>query len=127
MAGITIPTILLIFIMTVFTIARYKYDVTFSMERIIVFPMAIVPNLWGLWNILYIRLRRYRYVSIGVHGALLAFVQVLIVFVITKSVNFEIPEFVGNSFPLGFPIVVIIFYLVWKHLVAFFNAILGIE
>jgi hypothetical protein len=127
MAGITIPTILLIFIMSVFTIARYLYNVSFSIERIIVFPMAIVPNLWGLWNILYIRLRRYRYLSIGFHGALLAFVQVLIVLGITRLVNFEIPGVVASAFPLGFPIVAILFYLVWKHAVAFFNAILGIE
>lgn len=127
MAGITIPTILLIFIMTVFSIARYYYNVSFSIERIIVFPMAIVPNLWGLWNILYIRLRRYRYLSIGFHGALLAFVQVLIVFGITRLVNFEIPGVVASAFPLSFPIVAILFYLVWKHAVAFFNAILGIE
>jgi hypothetical protein len=127
MAGITIPTILLIFIMTVFTIARYIYNVPFSIERIIVFPMAIVPNLWGLWNILYVRLRRYRYLPIGFHGALLAFVQVSIVYGITKLVNLEIPEFAASAFPFGFPIVVIVFYLVWKHVVAFFNAILGIE
>lgn len=127
MAGITIPTILLIFIMTVFTIARYVYDVSISIERIIVFPMAIVPNLWGLWNILYVHLRRYRYMPIGFHGALLAFVQVLIVFGISKLVNFEIPAFVASAFPFAFPIVVIVFYLVWKHLIAFLNTILGIE
>lgn len=127
MAGITIPTILLLFIMTMFVIARYVYNVSVPIERIIVFPMAIVPNLWGLWNILYVFLRSHRRLPLGFHGAALAFVQVLIVFGITRLLNFEIPAFVASAFPIGFPIVVIVFYLVWKHLVSFFNALLGIE
>ena len=127
MAGITIPTIMLIFIMIVFTIARYGFDVSISIEKIIVFPMAVVPNLWGLWNILYVYLRRYRYLPIGFHGAVLALVQALLAFGIAKLVNFEIPELMANAFPFGLPIVVFVFYLVWKHLVAFLNAILGIE
>ena len=127
MAGITIPTIMLIFIMIVFTIARYGFDVSISIEKIIVFPMAVVPNLWGLWNILYVYLRRYRYLPIGFHGAVLALVQALLAFGIAKLVNFEIPELMANAFPFGLPIVVIVFYLVWKNMVAFLNGVLGIE
>jgi hypothetical protein len=127
MAGITIPTMMLIFIMLVFTIARYIFDISISIEKIIVFPMAIVPNLWGLWNILYVYLRRYRYLSIGFHGAVLAVVQVLIAVGIAKLVSFEIPGLMTSVFPFGLPIVVIVFYLVWKHLVTFLNAVLGIE
>lgn len=127
MAGITIPTVLLLFIMTAFSIARYALDVSVSLERIIVFPMAIVPNLWGLWNMLFVRLRHHRYVPIGLHGAVLAFVQALLVFGVSRLVGFEIPEIVASVFPIGLPIVAVIFYLTWKHAVAFFNAILGIE
>ena len=127
MAGITIPTILLIFIMVVFTIVRYIYDVSISIEKIIVFPMAVVPNLWGLWNILYVYLRRYRYLPIGFHGAVLAVVQILLAFGIAKLVGFEIPGLMTSVSPFGLPIVVIVFYLVWKHFVAFLNAVLGIE
>ncbi|MGB7201966.1 MAG: hypothetical protein WBD16_06820 [Pyrinomonadaceae bacterium] len=127
MAGITIPTIMLIFIMIVFTIARYGFDVSISIEKIIVFPMAVVPNLWGLWNILYVYLRRYRYLPIGFHGSVLALLQALLAFGIAKLVNFEIPELMANAFPFGLPIVVIVFYLVWKNMVAFLNGVLGIE
>lgn len=127
MAGITIPTMMLIFIMLVFTIARYVFNVSVSIERIIVFPMAVVPNLWGLWNIAYIYLRRYRYLPIGFHGVVLALVQVLLALGIAKLLNFEIPELMASAFPFGLPVVGIVFYLVWKHLVAFFNAVLGIE
>ncbi len=126
MAGITIPTILLLFIMTMFVVARYVYNISVPIERIVVFPMAIVPNLWGLWNILYVFLRSHRRLPIGFHGAVLAFVQLCLVFGITSLLNFEIPVLVATAFPIGFPIVVVVFYLVWKHLVSFFNALLGV-
>ena len=127
MAGITIPTIMLILFISVFTFARHTYSELVPIERLIVFPMAIVPNLWGIWNMAYVRLRKSRYMPIGFHGALLAFVQALIAFGLTKVIGVEIPSLVANAFPFGFPVVVIVFYLVWKHVVAFFNAILGID
>jgi hypothetical protein len=126
MAGITIPTIFLLFIMSFFVVARYVYDVSVPIERFIVFPMAVVPNLWGLWNILYLSLRSHRRLPIGFHGAVLPFVQLAIAFGLTKLLHFEIPGFAAMAFPIGFPIVVVAFYLLWKHVVSFFNALLGI-
>jgi|SRR5580765_6580782 len=127
MAGITVPTMLLVVAMTVFTISRYVYNVAVPIERIIVFPMAIVPNLWGLWNIVYVRLRSRRYLPIGFHGVILAFVQASLFFAVTRLVHFAVPDFVISAFPIGFPLVLIVFYLVWKHVVGFLNVLLGIE
>jgi hypothetical protein len=126
MAGITIPTILLLFVMTLFVVARHVYDVSVPIERFVVFPMAIVPNLWGLWNMLYVSLHPHRHLPIGFHGAALSIVQVLLAFGLTRLLDFEIPTVVATAFPLGLPIVVAVFYLVWKHLVSFFNTVLGI-
>ena len=44
LAGIAIPTAVLLVVMTVYTIVRYVYAVPVPIERIIVFPMAAVPN-----------------------------------------------------------------------------------
>lgn len=126
MAGITLPTIFLLLIMSFFVVARYMYDVSVSIERFIVFPMAIVPNLWGVWNMLYVFLRSHRRLPIGFHGALLPFVQLSIAVGLTRLLHFEIPAFAATAFPIGFPIVVVVFYLLWKHLVSFLNALLGI-
>lgn len=127
MAGITIPTIMLVFLITVFTIARYAYNLSNPIERLIVFPMAIVPNLWGLWNMLFLRLRRHRYLPIGFHGAILAAVQSSIALGLFKLIDFELPEFAWRAWPFAFPVIAIGFYLVWKHVVAFFNTQLGID
>ena len=54
MAGITVPTVFLLVAMTGFIIARLVYNVPIPIERVIVFPMAVIPNLWGVWNMLYV-------------------------------------------------------------------------
>ena len=137
MAGIVVPTMFLLVAMTVFFTARYLYHVPIPIERVIVFPMAIVPNLFGVWNILYVRLRPRRHLPIGLHGALLPLVMAPIGFTITTSLGFlaVTPQgfvlfqaitihytFVATGF-LGS---VVVYYLVWKHLVGFFNELLGI-
>jgi len=55
LAGIAIPTAFLLALMTAYTIDRYVYEnVPIPIERVIVFPMAAVPNAWGLWNVIYV-------------------------------------------------------------------------
>ena len=53
LAGIAVPTVFLLVGMTAYTVIRYVYAVPIPIERVIVFPMAAVPNAWGLWNVLY--------------------------------------------------------------------------
>ena len=51
MAGIAIPTAFLLVIMTVFvTVHRFHHE-PLPIDRVLVFPIAIAPNLWGAWNI----------------------------------------------------------------------------
>ena len=126
MAGVTLPSILLLFIMTMFIVARYVYDVSVPIERIIVFPMAIVPNLWGVWNMLYLSIHSRRHLPLGLHGAVLPFLLAPLAFLVARALDFVIPSFVAQGFPIGFPIALVIYYLVWKHLVGFFNELLGI-
>lgn len=83
MAGIVVPTLFLLVIMTVFAYHRYYFEVPNQfviplpgrpLDRAIIFPMAVVPNVWGLWNILYLALRHRVRIPLGLHGALLPLV-----------------------------------------------------
>src|SRR5437879_3616269 len=74
MAGIAVPTPLLLVALTLFSIARFVYDVPIPVERVIIFPMAIVPNLFGVWNMLYLASRERTHLPLGVHGAILPFI-----------------------------------------------------
>ena len=126
MAGITLPTMFLMIAMTLFTLGRYIYDVAAPVERIIVFPMAIVPNAWGVWNMLYVRLRSSRSIPIGLYGALLPLLIAPLALTLAALTHFPVPPFVLHAFPIGLPITMIVYYLVWKHIVGFFNGVLGV-
>src|ERR1700675_2181165 len=94
MAGIVVPTIFLLVGATVFAIARYVYNFPVPVERVIVFPMAVVPNAWGLWNVLFVAWRSRLQMPIGLHGALLPFLLAPLGFVVISLLNFSIPIFV---------------------------------
>jgi len=137
MAGIVVPTMLLLVAMSVFSVVRYVYKIPIPIERVIVFPMALVPNLFGVWNMLYVCLRPRRHLPIGFHGALLPFVLAPIAFIIVSPLGFVAVTPLGlvlfqaitihyTFVATGFLGALILYYLVWKHLVGFFNELLGI-
>ena len=103
MAGITFPCFLLLFLMAAFTIARHVYDIPVPLERVIVFPMAIVPNAWGLWNALYVARYGRRWLSLGAHGAVLPLLLAPTAYAVTRLVGFEVPEPLAGAFPFVFP------------------------
>ncbi len=124
MAGIALPTLLLLVAMTVFIVVRLVFSVPLPIERVIVFPMAIVPNLWGAWNILW--LLSGRRVSMGLYGAALPFVLLPGAYLVTHLVDFPLPPFVPRALPFVFPVAVAVYYLAWKYLVASLNRIVGV-
>lgn len=124
MAGIVVPTIVLLFGATSFAIYRYVYNIPVSIERLIVFPMAVVPNLWGLWNMLFIASRQRTHLSIGLHGAILPFILGPLGMVLTSTLQIRLPSFAAHIFPVLAPVAVITYYLVWKYIVHFLNCVL---
>ena len=126
MAGIVVPTIVLVMGVTAFCIARYAYDFSVPLERLMIFPMAVVPNLWGLWNMLFIALRRRSPLSLGLHGSVLPILLGPLGFLLTRILDFPIPDFVAHVFPIAAPIALIAYYLAWKYAVGFLNRVLEI-
>lgn len=126
LAGIALPTVFLLVVMTGYTILRYAVHFPVPVERIIVFPMAVVPNVWGLWNVAFIASRDKLHQSIGLHGILLPFV--LAPFAIVVSSLLEFPNYQASYIFLliAAPVVLTVYYLAWKYLVNGLNAILGI-
>jgi len=125
MAGITIPTLVLLVAVTAFTIARYAFNVPLPIERVIIFPLAVVPNSWGAWNILWILSGRR--IPIGVFGAFLPFLLVPGGVLVIHLVGFALTSFMPKTLPLFlFPVAVVLYYLIWKYLVASLNRIVGV-
>lgn len=122
LAGIAVPTVFLLVALGVFLLVHFGGGPV-AVERLIVFPMALVPSLWGLWNMLYVALgRRW---SLGLHGAVLPFLLLPAGLFLARAL--EIPVYPPARVATLFPVALIAYYLVWKHVVGFLNRLIGVE
>jgi hypothetical protein len=137
MAGISVPTPILLIALTAFTIARFVYEVPIPIERVIIFPMAVIPNLFGVWNMLHLATRSQTHLSLGIHGAILPFILAPAGFLLGRGLGFL--QVTGSGFvyfglvqihyahlAMVFPAVLIVYYLIWKYLIGFFNRVAGL-
>jgi hypothetical protein len=85
--------------------------------------MAVVPNAWGLWNVLFVALRSRLQLSIGLHGALLPILLAPLGIVVASLLNFSIPGFAAHAFLIVAPVGLLVYYLAWKYLVGFLNRV----
>ena len=121
MAGILLPTLMLLVILTAMILAHAFHRLPDGVERAIVFPMALVPNLWGLWNVLYQAKPR---LPIGLHGALLPIVLVPCGLALAYYFQLRfLPLHLGALFT---PLAMALYYLVWKHIVSYLNRTVGL-
>ena len=137
MAGIVFPTVAIVFVLLGFILVRYAFQIPIPVERVVIFPMALVPTLFGLWNMLYTRLSRGRYLAIGVHGAILPIVFMpigavgamaghFLAFGSGGAVWFDSITIPYTLLVPWFCIVMIAYYFIWKYLVSFLNRVLEI-
>lgn len=133
MAGIVCPTMFLLVIVAIDAFHRYYFEVPNQfvlglparpLERAILFPMAIVPNMWGVWNMLYLALRSRVRMPLGIHGALLVLLLIPGGIILARTLDvFTIQlRFALPMIPIG----MVVYFLAWKYLVGFFNAEIGV-
>jgi hypothetical protein len=137
LAGVFVPTLILPLILTLFIVVRLVLQFPVPIERGIIFPMALVPALWGLWNMLFLAWRAGARISLGAYGALLpvviapagalvgAFSGVLALGS-TGVVWFQVWHIPYVLIACGFCVALAAYYLVWKYVVGFVNRTLGI-
>jgi hypothetical protein len=137
LAGIFIPTLVLPLILTVFIVVRIVLEVPVSIERVIIFPMAVVPSLFGLWNMLWLCSHDRTHLPIGVHGAVLPLVIAPVGALVASCLGVLVLNSHGTTWfqacevPYAliapcFLVALAVYYLVWKYIVGFLNRVLGI-
>jgi hypothetical protein len=136
-AGVFIPTLILPVLLAAFIVVRFAMQVPFPFERGLVFPLALVPALWGVWNVLWLGTYDRIHQPLGLHGALLPFLLLpagtavaRCLGILTLSAN-SVTWFNQVTIPyvwiaVCFAGVLAAYYLVWKHFVGFLNRALGI-
>jgi len=137
LAGAFVPTLVLPIMLAVFIVVRLILRVPIPIERGLVFPMALVPSLFGLWNMLWLGSHVRTHLPIGLHGALLPVLgaptgavtaSCLGLLVVGSSgVTWFQTIHVPYAFLAPFFLAVLAaYYLVWKYIVGFVNRVLGI-
>jgi hypothetical protein len=137
LAGAFVPTLILPVMLTAFIVLRLVLREPFPIERGLVFPMALVPVLWGLWNMLWLASRAQTHLPAGIHGALLPFLLVPSGTVMGRCLGVlslgadHVTWFGAVTVPYGlvatgFVAALIGYYLVWKYIVGFVNRALEI-
>jgi len=133
MAGIVVPTLFLLVIMVVDAYQKYYFEVSNQfvfplasrpLQRALLFPMAVVPNMWGLWNMLYLRYCNRLPWTLGLHGALLVVLLIPGGVVLAGALDTFTIQW-GFALPM-FPIGMAVYYLAWKYGVGRLNAEVGI-
>ncbi|MGA3048496.1 MAG: hypothetical protein ABSD67_17820 [Terracidiphilus sp.] len=137
LAGAFVPTLILPLMLAGFVVLRLMLQVPFPIERGLVFPMALVPTLWALWNMLWLGSHMHTHLPIAVHGMLLPFVLLPAGTLVASCLGVLALGSQGVTWfhALYVPYVWIApcflaalagYYLVWKYVVGFVNRVLGI-
>lgn len=137
LAGAFVPTVVLPVVLILFVIMRVTRGIPFPLERALVFPEALVPAIFGLWNMLWMGSHARTRLPIGIHGAALPLLLMPLGATLASCLGILT---VGRSGVVWFDAIhlsyavlapaylaaLAAYYLAWKYIVGFLNRILGI-
>ena len=137
LAGVFIPTLVLPLLLTVFIVVRLVLKVPVPIEQAMIFPMAVAPSLFGLWNMLWLGSHLRTGAPIGLHGAVLPLLMApvgglvghclgVLQFGTSGVVWFQACAVPYTLIAPCFLAALASYYLVWKYIVGFLNRALGI-
>jgi hypothetical protein len=123
LSGIALPTMVVPIVVLVLSL-QHPTGHSFHIEDVLIFPIGLVPNAWGLWNMLYVWLRKRREIPVGPYGVALV--------LLIAPAAFGIQLALGNMLwtpglvAVGLPITLVLYFLTWKYVVARINDVLGV-
>ncbi len=137
LAGAFIPTLVLPLLLTLFIVVRIVLRVPVPIEQAMIFPMAVVPLLFGLWNMLWLGSHGCTRLSIGVHGAILPLLLMPLGATTASCLGvlvlgahgvtwFQVAHVPYAVIAPMFLAALAGYYLIWKYIVGFLNRVLGI-
>jgi len=122
-AGIALPTLVVCLAGSIAVVFFDRLEP--AVQRALFLPIAAIPVLWGLWNVVWVALGPRRRVEIGWHGAILA--ALLIGFGVFLAGRLDVSEVTplrGSAVltPTG-----LAYYLLWRYGVSFLNSLVGLD
>jgi hypothetical protein len=125
MAGVLLPSWFLLIALTGYMLGHMTGHIPAGLERAIIFPMAVVPNVRGLWNVLYLILPVRRRLSTGAFGALLPVLLFPAGIALTTLLDLRFYA-VGRG-AAALPAVIAIYYVAWNYGVGSLNRIMDLR
>ena len=126
MAGVVPPTVFALAIYLAINLGHQIFHTQLPpVERFIVFPLVVGPNLWGLWNGLRAVMRRR--LPLAIHGALLPIVNFAVGYPAAMALKIEITPEMLHTLPMSLAMSMVAYYLVWKFAVSFLNTLVDID
>jgi hypothetical protein len=106
-------------------------------EQALIFPMAVAPSLFGLWNMLWLGSHEHTHLPIGLHGAILPLLLMPLGATTASCLGVLVLGSHGvtwfNACEVPYALIAPCFlaalagyYLVWKYIVGSLNRVLGI-
>jgi hypothetical protein len=137
LAGVLFPTLIFPLLITFLLVGKFVAQEPVPIERIVIFPLAFAPACWGLWNVLWVALRKFSRVPLGLHGAILPFLLMPMATVLARCLGvinlgshsvtwFQAIEVPYAVIACGFAFALVMYYLVWKYIIGFVNRVLGV-
>ena len=123
MAGVVAPTVV---VCAAAIVAALCFDrIPASIERGMMFPMAINPFAWGVWNALYVTKHRSWRISLGWYGALLPVLLIPAGVAVAHVLDLSFVTTTGVLEVL--PPTTLAYFMLWKYVVGFFNRVVGLS
>ena len=137
LAGVFLPTLVLPLLLTGFIVARIILKVPVPIEQAMIFPMAVGPSLFGLWNMLYLGSHTNTHLPIGLHGAILPLLMAPAGALVATCLGvlqfgshgvtwFQTCQVSYALIAPCFLAALVVYYLVWKYIVGYLNRVLGV-
>ncbi len=137
LAGVFVPTLILPLLLAFFILTRLVLQWPVPIERGLVFPLALVPAVWGAWSMLWLWSHAQTHLPLGIHGALLPFLLLPCGATIARHLGilalgasgvtwFQVLHIPYLLIACVFAFALAAYYLVWKYVVGFLNRMLGI-
>lgn len=138
LAGTFVPALVLPLVLVVFVVARLDLHVPVPIEQAMIFPMALVPAAWALWNMLWVATHARTHLAIGLHGGLLPLLLMPAGAALATCLGvLHLGEHGATWFhacTVPYALIAPVFlcmlagyYLLWKYAVGFLNRELDIE
>lgn len=126
MAGIVPPTAMSLVVYVLMTLGHSLFAIQLPpAESIIIFPLVVVPNMWGIWN--GIRAVMTKRLPLALHGALLPVINFGLGYVMISATNFSISTQIMRFGAVSLLMTMAIYYLVWKFVVGFLNTLVDVD